>query len=75
MDLVFRQAVQSERDAVESVLRDAFTAYVRRLGRERPDSYDWLDAAILDGDVYAAIEGDRVVGAGARRCAPPIPAA
>lgn len=63
MDLVFRRAYLSERDAVESVLRAAFTAYVRRMGRELSDTYDWLEAAILEGRVHAGVEGDGIVGA------------
>ena len=63
MDLVFRQASLAERDAVEAVLRAAFAAYVRKLGREPSDPYDWLEAAILGGDVHAGVEGDRILGA------------
>ena len=63
MELIFRQAMQSERAAVERVLRAAFTAYVRRLGRELSDTYDWLEAAILDGRVHAGVEDGRIVGA------------
>ncbi|MDJ0946608.1 MAG: GNAT family N-acetyltransferase [Kiloniellales bacterium] len=63
MVLLFRSAAQSEREAVKRVLRSAFTAYVRRLGRELSDSYDWLEAAILDGRVHAGVEDGRIVGA------------
>ena len=63
MDLIFRRAVRSEREAVAQVLRDAFTAYVRKLGRELSDPYEWLESAILVGGVYVAVEGDRIVGA------------
>ncbi len=62
MDLDFRPASPAERDAVERVLRAAFTAYIRKLGREPSDTYDWLEAAILGGDVHAGIEGDRILG-------------
>ena len=63
MDFTFRKAVASEGNDVDRVLRSAFTPYVRKLGREvTADYYAWVGAAIERGDVYVALEADRVLG-------------
>jgi GNAT superfamily N-acetyltransferase len=63
MALTFRKAMSSERDEVERVLRAAFTLYVRALGRELSAAgYARLPAELERGDIYVALEADRVVG-------------
>jgi ribosomal protein S18 acetylase RimI-like enzyme len=63
MALTFRQAVPSERDGVERVLRAAFTPYVRALGRELSAAgYARLPAELERGDIYVALEADQIVG-------------
>ena len=64
--LTFRNALPSERDQADHVLRAAFTPYMHRLGREIPaDYYEWLPASIERGDVFVADEAGRVVGVAA----------
>jgi len=66
MALTFRQALTSERETAERILRASFTPYVRRLGREiTDDAYAFLAAAIERGDVYLALDGSEVVGVAA----------
>ena len=49
-------------------MRNAFTPYARRLGRElMPDAYDWLHGALAAGDVLAAFEEEALVAAAATR--------
>ena len=63
MALTFRKAMSSERDEVERLLRAAFTPYVRALGRELSAAgYARLPAELERGDIYVALEADRVVG-------------
>jgi len=63
MALTFRKAMSSERDGVERLLRAAFTPYVRALGRELSAAgYARLPAELERGDIYVALEADRVVG-------------
>ena len=63
MALMFRKALPSEGGDVDRVLRSAFTPYVRKLGREvTADYYAWVGAPIQRGDVFLAVESDRVVG-------------
>jgi GNAT superfamily N-acetyltransferase len=66
MNWIFRQALASERSDIDRVLRAAFTAYMKRLGREIPaDYYKWLPASIDRGDVFVADEAGRIVGVAA----------
>src|SRR5688572_26212750 len=66
MDFTFRQALPSEREDADRVLRAAFSPYLRRLGREIPsDYYKWLPASIDRGDVFVADEAGRIVGVAA----------
>lgn len=66
METIFRQALPSERGDADRILRAAFTPYIRRLGREiTADYYKWLAASIDRGDVYLAVEADRIVGVAA----------
>jgi ribosomal protein S18 acetylase RimI-like enzyme len=68
--LTFRRAMPSERDELERVWRAAFTPYVRALGRELPayGSAEFAagmargEAELERGDVYVALETDRIVG-------------
>jgi ribosomal protein S18 acetylase RimI-like enzyme len=63
MALTFRNAMSSERDEVERVLRAAFTPYVHALGRELSAAgYARLPTKLERGDIYVALETDRVVG-------------
>src|ERR1700746_2698028 len=64
MDFTFRRALPPDYAGVDRVLREAFTPYIRNLGREiGPDYNSRLDASIERGDVYVAVEADRVAGA------------
>ena len=66
MALTFRKAVPAERDDVERILWSAFTPYVRDLGREITEHhYRFLAAAIEGGNVYLAVDGERLVGVAA----------
>jgi ribosomal protein S18 acetylase RimI-like enzyme len=70
MELTFRKALLSEYDELERVWRAAFTPFVRALGREFParDSAEFaaglarVEAELERGDVYAALDADRIVG-------------
>ncbi len=70
MALIFRKAMPSERDELGRVWRAAFTPYVRALGRELPASGSaefaaglaQVDAELARGDVYVALDTDRIVG-------------
>lgn len=79
MALSFRTATLSEVKEVARIIGDAFTPYVRALGREWPaegtpeyaERWKHFVAEIERGDVYVAVEGDpegdpgagRIVGA------------
>ncbi|WP_422000237.1 GNAT family N-acetyltransferase [Reyranella sp.] len=66
MGLIVRTALPAERDAVEHILRSAFTPYIRNLGREiMPNHYDFLADAIARGDVWLAIDGEEIAGVAA----------
>ena len=64
MTMTFKPAPPDQLAAVDALMREAFTPYVRALGREiAPGSYDWYGEAILKGDVFAARDGAELVGA------------
>lgn len=71
MELSFRTATLSEVREVARIIGDAFTPYVRALGREWPaegtpeyaERWKHFVAEIERGDVYVAVEGERIVGA------------
>jgi len=71
MVLTFRTATLSEGEEVERVIRAAFTPYVRALGREFPaygsaqfaEEWGRYAADAERGDVYVALDGERIVGA------------
>jgi ribosomal protein S18 acetylase RimI-like enzyme len=71
MVLTFRTATLTEGEEVVRVMRAAFTPYFRALGREFPDDGSAQFAEELErfvaelerGDVYVALDGERVVGA------------
>ncbi len=71
MVLTFRTAMLSEGEAVGRVIRAAFTPYTRALGREFPaegsaqfvEEWERFAAELERGDVYVALEGERMVGA------------
>jgi ribosomal protein S18 acetylase RimI-like enzyme len=60
--MTIRRATLSDRRAVERVVRDAYSVYVPRIGREpgpmRADYAELIDA----GEVWVAAEGADVVG-------------
>ncbi len=63
MELVFAQALPSQRGAINRLMLAAFTPYVMKLGRG-PESgpYPWLDAAIESGNAHVALHGSEIVG-------------
>ena len=71
MVLTFRTAIPSEGEEVVSVIRAAFTPYVRALGRELPaegsaayaEGWERFVAELERGDVYVALDGERIVAA------------
>ena len=71
MVLTFRTAKLSEAQEVGRVIRAAFTPYVRALGREFPadgsaqfaEERERFAAELERGDVYVALDGERIVGA------------
>jgi hypothetical protein len=71
MVLTFRTAMLSEGEEVVRVIRAAFTSYVRALGREFPadgsaqfaEERERFAAELERGDVYVALDGERIVGA------------
>ena len=71
MVLTFRTAMLSEGEEVVRVIRAAFTPYVRALGREFPadgsaqfaKERGRFAAELERGDVYLALDGERIVGA------------
>ncbi len=71
MVLTFRTAMPSEADEVVRVIRAAFTPYIRALGREFPadgsaqfaEERERFAAEVERGDVYVALESERIVGA------------
>ncbi|MDB5489321.1 MAG: family N-acetyltransferase [Reyranella sp.] len=71
MVLTFRMAMLSEGEEVVRVIRAAFTPYVRALGREIPadgsaqfaEERERFAAELERGDVYVALDGERIVGA------------
>src|SRR5207244_4539082 len=71
MVLTFRTAMLSEGEEVGRVIRAAFTPYVRAFGREWPadgsarfaEERERFAAELERGDVYVALDGERIVGA------------
>lgn len=63
-DFAFRVATTAEQGEVDRLIRAAFTPYIRRLGREiAPEAYGWFGEAILQGDIFVALDGAEIVGA------------
>jgi ribosomal protein S18 acetylase RimI-like enzyme len=68
MNLVFVATTPAQLGEVDRLIRTAFTPYVRALGREiAPDAYGWFAEAIVKGDIFAALDGQEIVGAIATR--------
>ncbi len=68
MNFIFVPATPDQLAAVDALMRQAFTPYVRALGREiAPGSYDWFGEAIAQGDIFVALEGAEIVGTIATR--------
>lgn len=64
MNLIFTPATPDQLVEVDALMRQAFTPYVRALGREiAPGSYDWYGEAIAKGDIFIAREDGALVGA------------
>ena len=71
MVLTFRTAMLSEGEEAGRVIRAAFTPYIRALGREFPaegsveyaEGWERFVAELARGDVYVALDGERIVGA------------
>ena len=71
MMLTFRTAMPSEGEEVVRVIRAAFTPYMRALGRAFPadgsaqyaEEWQRFAAELERGDVYLALDGERIVGA------------
>ena len=64
MTMTFTPAAPDQLGSVDALMRQAFTPYVRALGREiAPGSYDWYTEAIAKGDIFTARDGGELVGA------------
>lgn len=71
MDLTFRAADPGEIAEIVRVIRTAFTPYVRALGRDFPAEGSpefakrraQIAAELERGDIYVAVEDERIVGA------------
>lgn len=71
MVLTFRTATLSEGEEVVRVIRAAFTPYLRALGRAFPadgsaeyaEERERFAADLERGDIYVALDGERIVGA------------
>ena len=64
MNRTFTPATADQLAKVDTLMRSAFTPYVRGLGREiTADAYGWFGEAISTGDIFVAREGDEIVGA------------
>ena len=71
MTLTFRTAMLSDGEEVGRIIREAFTPYVRALGREWPaegsaayaEGWERFVAELERGDVYVALDGEQIVGA------------
>jgi len=64
MNLTFTPATSGQLTEIDTLMRSAFTPYVRGLGREiAPDNYAWFGEAIGKGDIFVAREGREIVGA------------
>ena len=63
MKLRFEKASLSQLEAINRLMRRAFTPYVRKLGREPTAGlYRRLEAAISRGDVYVGLDETGIVG-------------
>ena len=70
MVLTFRTAMLSDGEEVVRVILAAFTPYLRALGREFPadgsaeyaEERERFVAELERGDIYVALEGERIVG-------------
>ena len=63
MNRTFTRATPDQLAEVDALIRSAFTPYVRGLGREiTADAFDWFGGAIAIGDIFAAKEGEEIVG-------------
>ena len=63
MDQEIRTITVVKAAEAESLLRDAFAPYVRRLGREQTaEAYRWLPQACAEGRVYGAYQTDDLQG-------------
>lgn len=68
MNLVFVTAEPARLAEIDRLIRTAFTPYLRALGREiAPDAYGWFAGAIVQGDIFVALDGQEIVGAIATR--------
>ena len=68
MNLVFVTAGPAQLGEVDRLIHAAFTPYVRALGREiAPDAFGWFAEAIVQGDIFVALDGSEIVGAVATR--------
>lgn len=63
MTLTIVKATPAQHPAVLAVMRAAFAPYIRRLGREiAPTAFAGLPEALARGDVWLALDGDRILG-------------
>ena len=59
----FAQALPSQHEEVDRLMRDAFTPYVKSLGREATAGpYPWLEEFIRSGDVYVGLDETEIIG-------------
>ncbi len=69
LKLIFAKATISQHAAINRLMLNAFTPYVQKLdGGPVSGPYPWLEAAIISGDVFVALEQTQVVGVVTTSC-------
>ena len=59
----FAPALPSQHEEIDRLMRDAFTPYVKALGREATAGpYPWLEEFIRSGNVYVGLDATEIIG-------------
>ena len=69
LKLIFAEATISQHAEIDRLMLNAFTPYVQKLdGGPVSGPYPWLEAAIISGVVFVALEQTQVVGVVTTSC-------